>query len=163
MASKKEKTEKAPNEFEFEKVKGFGVYNFVWYNTKVVVGETSFSVEYVRKILFFKGKPSTVVINFDDLDRVERKNHFSKSDLISGIIIAIISIVTMQFWGLLVTAFLVFFSWGKNIVVFRKGGSKIVIQCGGPLSGGGQAEFDRMIPMLTTKTGKQVYSTPVKA
>jgi len=162
MAIKKVEAEKAPNEFSFEKVKGFSYFNFVWHNTKVVLEETSLSVEHIRKILFFKGKPNTAVVNFDNLDHVERKGHFAKSDLIFGIIIGIISIVTMQIYGLLITAFMVFFAYGKNIIIVCKDGSKIVIQCGGPLSGGEQEEFDRMIPMLTAKTGRQVYAKPVK-
>jgi hypothetical protein len=163
MAIKKVEAEKAPNEFDFEKVKGFGAYNFVWHNTKVLVEDTGLSVTHTRKIMFSKGKPDKAVVNLSDLDHVEWKGHFSKGDFISGIIIAVISIVTLQIYGLLVTAFLVFFSYGKNIVIVRKDGSKVIIQCGGPLSGGGKAEFERMIPMLTTKTGRQVYAAPVKA
>jgi hypothetical protein len=163
MGIKKAEVEKAPNEFDFEKVKGFGAYNFVWHNTKVVAEETNFSIEHIRKIMFFKGKPDLAVVNYGDLDRIEWKGHFSKGDLISGIIIGIISIATGQLFGLLFTALLVFFSYGKNITIIRKDGTKVVILCGGPLSGGGQAEFDRLIPLLTTKTGRQVYSAPVKA
>lgn len=162
MAIKKVEVEKAPNEFGFEKVKGFGPYNFVWHNTKVLVEETSLPIAHTRKVMFGKGKTDTSVVNFADLDRIEWKGHFSKGDLISGIIIGIISIATGQMYGLLFTAFLIFFSYGKNIIIVRKDGSKVIIQCGGPLSGGGKAEFERMIPMLTTKTGKQVYITPVK-
>lgn len=62
MGIKKVQAEKAPNEFDFKKVKGFGAYNFVWHSTKVVVEETSLSVERTRKILFFKGKPDKTVI-----------------------------------------------------------------------------------------------------
>ena len=163
MAIRKVEAEKAPNEFDFEKVKGFGAYNFVWHNTKIIVEETSLSVEHTRKIMFFKGKTDTAVVNFSDLDHIERKGSFTKGDLISGIVIGIISLVTLQLYGLLITAFLIFFAYGKNIIIVQKNGFKVIIQCGGPLSGGGQAEFDRMIPMLTTKTGRQVYSTPVKA
>jgi hypothetical protein len=163
MSIKKVELEKAPNEFDFEKVKGFGAYNFVWHNTKVLVEETDLSVEHIRKILFFKGKPDKTIVNYNDLDRVELKGYFSKADLISGILIGIISIATMQIWGLLFTAFLVFFSYGKNVVIVRKDGSKVIIRYGGPLSGGGKAEFERLIPVLTTKTGKQVYTAPVKA
>jgi hypothetical protein len=90
MGIEKVETEKAPNEFNFEKVKGFGAYNFVWHNTKVIVEETSLSVEHIRKIVFFKGKLDTAAVDFSDLDRVEQKGHFSKGDLISGIIIGII-------------------------------------------------------------------------
>jgi hypothetical protein len=162
MAIKKVEPEKAPNEFTFEKVKGFGAYNFVWHNTKVLVEDSNLSVAHTRKIMFGKGKIDTAIVNYSDLDRVEIKGRFSRGDLISGIIIAVISIVTLQIYGLLVTAFLVFFSYGKNILIVRKDGSKAVIQCGGPLSGGGKAELERMIPLLTTKTGRQVYSAPVK-
>jgi hypothetical protein len=163
MAIRNVEPKTAPNEFVFEKVKGFGAYNFVWHNTKALVEETSLSVVHTRKIVFGKGKTDSSVVNFSDLDRIELKGYFSKGDLISGIIIAIISIITGQAWGLLATAFLVFFSYGKNIIIVRKDGSKIIIQCGGPLSGSGKSEFERMIPMLTTKTGRQVYSAPVKA
>jgi hypothetical protein len=163
MAIKMVEAEKSPNEFDFEKVKGFGAYNFVWHNTKVLVEEASLSIAHTRKIMFGKGRTDTAIVNYSDLDRVEMKSYFSKGDLISGIIIALISIVTLQVYGLLVTAFLVFFSYGKNIVIVRKDGSKANIQCGGPLSGGGKAEFERMIPLLTTKIGRQVYSAPVKA
>ena len=163
MGIMKGKVEKAPNEFDFEKVKGFGRSNFVWHNTKVMVEDTCLSIEHIRKILFFKGNPDNAVVNYSDLERIELKSHFSKGDLISGIIIGIISIVTMQIYGLLFTAFLVFFSYSKNIVITRKDGSKTTILNGGPLSGGGQAEFDRMIPMLTTKIGRQVYVKPLKA
>lgn len=163
MGIKQAEAEKALNEFDFAKVKGFGNANFVWHDTKVLIEETYLSIEHIRKILFFKGKPNTAVVNFSDLDRIERKGHFSKGDFISGIIIGIISIATAQIWGLLATAFLVFFSYGKNIIVVRKDGSKVIIPCGGPLSGDGRADFDLMIPLLTTKTGRQIYSAPVKA
>lgn len=163
MAIKKVEAEKASNEFDFEKVKGFGAYNFVWHNTKVLVEDASLSVAHTRKIMFGKGKTDTAVVNYGDLERVETKGYFTKGDLISGIIIGIISIVTLQIYGLLVTAFLVFFSYGKNIVFVRKDGSKVIIPYGGPLSGGGKAEFERMIPMLAAKTGRQVYAAPVKS
>jgi len=157
MGILKNKVEKAPNEFDFEKVKGWGSANFVWHNTKVMVEDTCLSIEHIRKILFFKGNPDNAVVNYSDLDRIELKKHFSKGDLISGIIIGIASIVSMQIYGLLFTAILVLFSYSKNIVIFRKDGSKITILNGGLLSGSGQAEFDRMIPMLTTKIGRQIY------
>jgi hypothetical protein len=163
MGIKKVEAEKAVNEFDFEQVKGFSYLNVVWHNTKVLVNENSLSVEHIRKILGFKGKPDSTVINFNDLDRVELKGHFSKGDFISGIIIGLISLFTLQVWGLLVAGFLVFFSYSKNILLIRKDGSKIIIQNGGPLSGGGKAEFERLVPMLTTKIGRQVYSVPVKA
>jgi hypothetical protein len=163
MVIKKVDAEKAPNEFDFEKVKGFGPHNYVWHNTKVLVEETSLSVAHTRKIVFCKGKTDTATVNFSDLDHVELEGHFTKGDLISGIIIGIISIFTGQIYGLLFTAFLVFFAYGKNIGIVRKNGSKVIIQCGGPLSGGGKAEFERMIPLLTTKAGRQVYSAPIKA
>ena len=163
MGIKKVAQEKALNEFDFAKVKGFGAYNFVWHNTKVMVEDTSLSIEHTRKIMFFKGKPDNAVVNYSDLDRIEQRGHFSKGDLISGIIIGIISIATLQVYGLIFTALLVFFSYSKNIVITRKDGSKVTILNGGPLSGGDQVEFDRMIPMITTKIGRQIYVKPVKA
>lgn len=162
MSIIKGKEEKAPNEFDFEKVKGWGRANFVWHNTKVIVEDTSLSIEHIRRILFFK-KTDNAVVNYNDLDRIELKTHFSLGDLISGIIIGIVSIPTGQLYLLLVTALLVLFSYSKNIVIIQKNGLKTTILNGGPLSGGGLAEFNRMIPMLTTKIGRQVYVKPVKA
>jgi len=161
MENEVKEGENKANEFEFEKVKGFGAANFVWHNTKVLAEESSFSVEHTRKILFFKGKPNRATVNYSDFDRIEIKTHFAASDLISGIIIGIISIVTGQLWGLLVVALLVIFSYGKNIVIVRKDGSNVTIQCGGPLSGGWKDEFKRMVPVLSSRAGKQVYSAPI--
>ena len=166
MTIKKSDPNLAASEFSFIKVKGFGVANFVWHNTTVLVEETCLTVNHTRKILFTKGKQKTAVINFSDLDRVELKGFFSLGDLISGIIIAIISIATLQIWGLLGTVFLVLFSYGKKIVFIRKDGTKVIIQCGsllsrGFLSGGGKPEFKRMIALLNTKAGRQVYADSV--
>jgi hypothetical protein len=157
MGIKKVVQEKAQNEFEFEKVKGFGAYNFVWHNTKVLVEDTCLSIEHRRKIMFFKGKPDNTVVSYSDLERIELKSQFSKGDLISGIIIAIIAILTVQLYGLLFTVILVLFSYSKNIVIVLKNGLKKTIPNGGLLSGGGQAEFDKMISVLTTKIGRQIY------
>jgi len=162
MGIKQAAHEKAENEFDFEKVKGFGALNFIWHNTKVMIEDTSISIEHIRKIVFFKGKPNITAINYSGLDKIELKSHFSLGDLISGIIVGVIGVVTEQYWGLLITALLVLFSYSKNIVITRKDGSKVTILNGGPLSGGNQTEFDRMIPMLTTKIGRQVYIKPVK-
>jgi len=162
MENEVKEGESNANKFEFEKVKGFGAANFVWHNTKVLAEETSLSVEHTRKILFVKGKPNRATVNYSDFDRIELKNHFALSDLISGIIIGIVSIVTLQLWGLLFTALLVLFSYGKNIVIVRKDGSNVTIQSGGLLSGGGwKDEFKRMVPILSTKVGKQIYSAPI--
>jgi hypothetical protein len=151
------KAEKAPNEFDFEMVKGFGAANFIWHKTKVFVEETYLSIEHSKKIFISRPKIDNATVNYNDLERIERKSYFSKGDLISGIIIGIIGIITMQFWALLFTALLVFFSYSKNIVIVFKNGLKFTIMNGGLLSGGRQAEFDRMIPMLTTKIGRQIY------
>lgn len=162
MAIKMTLAEKAPNEFEFEKTKGFGAYNFVWHNTRIKLEDTSLSINHKRKLFLSWKDLESTSINYDDLDKIERKGHFSKGDFISGIIIGIISLFTLQIYGFLITAFLIFFAYSKNIVIYRKDGSKVIIPSGGPLSGGGQAEFDMMIPALTTKIGRQVYTKPVK-
>lgn len=164
MAIKMTLDEKGTNEFEFEKTKGFGTLNFVWHNTRIKLEDTNLSINHKRKLFLSSWKDmESASINYDNLDKIERKGHFSKGDLIAGIFIGIMSLVTLQLYGLLFAAFLIFFAYGKNIVIFRKDGSKMIIQNGGPLSGGGQAEFDKMIPALTTKTGRQVYVQPVKA
>lgn len=157
MDTTKIESEEATNEFEFQKIKGFGAANFVWHTTKVVIEETSLSVEHKRKILFFNSKPNHAVVNYNDLDKVELKTHFTMGDLISGIIIGIIGIATMQIWALIFTALLVLFAYSKNIVIIRKGGSKVTILNGSFISGGRMDEFNRMIPMLTTKLEREVY------
>jgi hypothetical protein len=157
METTKIESEQTTNEFEFRKVKGFGALNFIWHTTKVVIEETSLSVEHKRKFLFVNSKPNHAVVNYSDLDKVELKTHFTIGDLISGIIIAIIGIATMQFWALIFTALLVLFAYSKNIVISRKDGSKVPILNGRFISGGRMDEFNRMIPILTTKLGREVY------
>jgi hypothetical protein len=44
---------------------------------------SALALAHTRKIMFGKGKTDTAVVNFSDFDRIERKNHFSKGDLIS--------------------------------------------------------------------------------
>ena len=110
----------------------------------------------------FSKKLNSRVVNFSDLESIELKTNFAKGDLIAGIIIGIISVATELLWGLLGTALLIFFAYCKDIVLVMKDGSKVVIQNGGPLSGGGLTEFERIIPLLTTKIGRQIYVKPIK-
>ncbi|MDR2495141.1 MAG: hypothetical protein LBD24_07965 [Spirochaetaceae bacterium] len=161
MGIEKVEDEKAPNEFVFEKTKGFGRINYLWHTTKVTLEEAGLTVAHTRQLMFSK-KVNNLTINYSDLERIELKTNFAKGDLIAGIIIGIISVATQQLWGVLGTAFLVFFAYCKDIVLVRKDGSKVLIQNGGPLSGGGLAEFERMVPLLTTKIGRQIYAKPMK-
>jgi len=133
----KKQEEKNPNEVVFSKTKGFSYINYAILTTKALFNETSVLVERVNKILFFKGKPKTDTVEFNTIESVVIKNHFSKGDLISGIIIGLLAIIigasseegSVIFIGLLVTAFLVFCSWGKNIVITKKNGEKINLLC----------------------------------
>jgi hypothetical protein len=157
---KQNEIQKAPNEFDFEKTKGFGAYNFVWHKTKVGMQDTSMSIALTRKILLGKGTTDTNTVNYSDLDHVEVKKHFSKGDIIAAALIAILGIVTAQIWAFLISALLIVFSFGKNIVFIRNDGTKVTVENGGLLSGGGMAEFERMVPMLNEKIGKTVYQVP---
>jgi hypothetical protein len=154
MFGKKEQAAQTqnPNEFEFSKTKGFGAYNYGVVTTKAIAGETGLAIERIGKVLFFKGKPKTDTVEYQSIEKVEVKTNFSKGDLISGIIIAIISICTLQVYGLLFTALLLFCSYGKQIVITRKDSSRVFL-----LTAIFQKEkTDRLIKLINEKTGRQL-------
>ena len=122
----KKQEEKNPNEVTFSKTKGFGSINYGSVTTKALFSETSVLVERIGRVLFFKGKPKTDTVEYNAIESVAIKNHFSIGDLISGAICFVLGIVFDQFiFGLIVLAVLVFCSWGKNIVLTKKNGGKI--------------------------------------
>jgi len=122
----KKQEEKNPNEVVFSKIKGFGSINYGSVTTKALFDETSVLVERIGRVLFFKGKPKTNTVEYNAIESVAIKNHFSIGDLISGIICFVLGIVFDQFIvGLIVLAVLVFCSWGKNVVITKKNGGKI--------------------------------------
>ena len=133
MSDSKNDTIENPNEIVFSKTKGFGSINYGSVTTKALFSETSVSVERISKVLFFKGKPETNIVDYNAIDSVVIKNHFSKGDLISGIVIGLIAIisgiaseeVSAIFIGLIVIAVMVFCAYGKNIVITKKNGDKV--------------------------------------
>jgi hypothetical protein len=135
----------------FQKQKDLGLTTGV-VTTKAVAWETGLAIERIGKVLFFKGKPKTDTVEYQSIEKVEVKTNFSKGDLISGIIIAIISICTLQIYGLLVTALLLFCSYGKQIVITRKDSSRVFL-----LTAIFQKEeTDRLIKLINEKTGRQL-------
>jgi hypothetical protein len=154
MSDKKEQEAKIqnPNQFEFSKTKGFGAYNYGEVTTKAVAGETSLAIERIGKVLFFKGKPKNDTVDYQSIEKIEIKANFSKGDLVSGIIIAIISICTLQIYGLLFTALLIFCAYGKQIVITRKVSSRVFL-----LTGKFQKEeTGRLVKLLNERSGKQL-------
>jgi hypothetical protein len=141
---------KNPNEFKFSKTKGFGAYNYGIISTQAVVEDQHLTVEKTSKWLFFKGKPKTAIIDYQSIENIAVKVHFSLGDLISGIIIAIISIAFSQLWGLLFVALLIFCSYGKNIIITQKSStSKVIIMCEGFSQ---QEAIDTFIKRVNEKT-----------
>ena len=122
---KQEEDTNQPNEVVFSKTKGFGAINYGTVTTKALFNETSVLVECSSKVLFFKGKPETNIVEYNAIESVAIKTHFSKGDLISGIIIGVLAIIfalTGVFGddgpgilgGLIIIAFMVFCSYGKT-------------------------------------------------
>jgi hypothetical protein len=137
MAKEEAKVEN-PNEIVFSKTKGVGSINYGSVTTTAAFGETSLSVERIGKVLFFKGKPKQDVVEYAEIAGAEVKTHFSKGDLISGIILGVLAIIfaaTGAFGeegpgilvGPVIIAVMVFCSYGKNIVVSRKNGSTVTL------------------------------------
>jgi hypothetical protein len=136
MAKKKDDVVQNPNEIVFSKTKGFGQINYGAVTTKALFDENSISVERIGKILFFKGKPKIDVVEFGTIENVEVKTHFSKGDLISGIVLGLLVIIFAfvgedapniynVFVGLVIIAALLFCSYGKNIVITKKDSTKV--------------------------------------
>ena len=133
MFGKKEEVTKDPNEVVFSKTKGFGSINYGVVTTKAIFNETSVSVERMSKVLFFKGKPKTNVAEYNAIESVVIKTHFSLGDLISGVVIGLLAMIIAAaaeegsgiVVGLLIIAVMVFCAYGKNIVLTKKNGDKI--------------------------------------
>jgi hypothetical protein len=129
---KKETVKVNPNEIVFTKTKGFGSINYAVATSKVNLGETNLSVEKTNRVLFFKGKPKTDVVDYEGIANVEVKTNFAKGDMISGIVIGIIGIITGQIIiGLVITAFMLFCAYSKKIIITRKDSSKVVMMSEG--------------------------------
>jgi len=133
---KQEEKAKNLNEFVFSKTKGVGSVNYGTVTTKAIFNETSVLVERISKVLFFKGKPETNNVEYNAIESVAIKTHFSKGDLISGIILGVLAIIfalTGAFGeegpgilvGPIIIAVMVFCSYGKNTVITKKNGDKI--------------------------------------
>jgi hypothetical protein len=160
--AKKEETQKLSNQFEFSKTKGFGAYNFVWINTMVTLNEENITVETQKRVLFSKKERKDVVVG-SVIDKITAKTHFGLSDLIGAILLGVIGIVfsvaTEAYsivYPLLIVALLLLFAYGKNIEIAQKDGTKVVIEIGGPLSGGfgWKKEFEGLLSMVKAKYGK---------
>ena len=142
MFGKKEEV-KNPDEVVFTKTKGFGSANYGSVTTKAVFGGTGVSVERVSNVLFFKGKPKTDLVDYQSVEKVEIKTHFSKGDMISGIIIGVLVILIaiaggygedaggVILIGPLVVALMLFCSYGKNIVISKKNSTKVNLLAAG--------------------------------
>lgn len=165
MADKKLDAGKAPNEMAFSKTKGFGNINYAVAGTKVNFGETGLSIEQTNKVLFFKGKPKTSVVDYGSIAQVEVKTNFAKGDLISGIIIGVFAIIlaltgafgeegTGILAGPIIIAVFVFCAYGKNIVLTRKDSTKVVIMS----EGFGQGDEIEAFRKNLTEKGVAGYS-----
>ena len=137
---KENSVQETPNEIIFTKTKGFGSINYAVAISKVNVGDTNLSIEKTNKVLFFKGKPKTDVVDYGAIANVEVKTNFAKGDLISGIVLGIIAIIMgivsedtsgLIITGLVIIAFMIFCAYGKNIIITRKDSSKMVIMSEG--------------------------------
>jgi hypothetical protein len=122
------------NEIVFSKTKGVSRINYAVVTTKAVVGEKSLLVERIVRVLFFKGKPKTDTIDYEAIEKVEIKTHFSKGDLVSGIILGLFAIILALtggeegpgiFVGLIIIAVMVFCAYGKNITIKKKDSTKV--------------------------------------
>jgi hypothetical protein len=136
MFGSKTDTIKNPNEVVFSKTKGFGSVNYGTVTTKALFNETSVLVERISKVLFFKGKPETNTVEFNAIENVAVKNHFSKGDLISGIVLGALALIMAStgafgdenpgiIVGPIIIAVMVFASYGKNAVITKKNGDRI--------------------------------------
>jgi hypothetical protein len=118
----------AGNEFEFSKTKGFGSMNYGLISSKVTVNQENFLVENKSQWFFFiRKKQKPEIIPYEKIDKVEVKTNFAKGDFIFAAIFLLVSLITAQWWGLVVVAVLVFCAYGKNIVITRKDTSSNVI------------------------------------
>jgi hypothetical protein len=144
--SKEETKAENPNEFEFSKTKGFSYINYCTKTSKVVLEESGLTVNLSSKWFYFiKGKNKAAKVDYQSIDRVESKVHFSFWDLLFGLVFIVFLIISQEIVWLVLAAIWLFCAFGKNIVIRLKNGLNVVIMSEGI---GQQKEIDRFLESM---------------
>jgi hypothetical protein len=158
MANEESKAEN-PNEFEFSKTKGFSYINYCTKTSKVVLEENGLSLNRSSKWFYFiKGKNKTAKVDYQSIDKVESKVHFSFWDLSYGLVFLVFLAISQEIGWLVLAAIWLFCAFGKNIIIRLKNGLNVVIMSEGF---GQQKEIDRFLESINGRL--QSVSTEANA
>ena len=122
-----------PNEFVFSKQRRVIAAYFGENVTKVVLNERNCTVTSQYRWPPIKGKLKTKTAEYSSIDKVEIKNGFSLSSIISSIVVVIIGIATFAVGGFVVfllIPFLLFTGFGSNVIITYKDNSKTIFMTG---------------------------------
>jgi hypothetical protein len=141
--AKEEIKAKNPNEFEFSKAKGFSYINYCTKTSKVILEENGLTVNMSSKWFYFiKGKNKTAKVDYQSIDKIESKVHFSFWDLLFGLVFLGILAISQEITWLVPAVIWLFCAFGKNIIIRLKNNSNVVIMSEGI---GQQKEIKRFL------------------
>jgi hypothetical protein len=152
-----EKNQEVQNEIEFSKTKGFSYINYCTIKTAVTFNENDVSLNKSTKWFYvFGGKPNPTTIDYNSIENVEVKTHFSIGDLIFALFFFVMWPVTGEIWLAAFTLVFLFCSYGKNIIITRKDSVKTIIMSEGLGQGDELALFckkmsEKGIPIVEKK------------
>jgi hypothetical protein len=120
------------NEFVITRSKGFSYITYLKIVSKVVFGDGAVAIETAKKWFYFiKGKPKSINVDYNAIASVELKTAFAFWDLLFSMIFLIMFVSSHEIWWLVLIAVFIFCSFGKNIVISRNNGPKIIIPADG--------------------------------
>ena len=120
------------NEFTITRSKGFSYITYLNIVSKISFDDDAAGIETAKNWFYFiKGKPRPMNIDYKTITNVEVKTTFSFWDLLFSILFLIMFISSHEIWLLVFTAVFVFCSYGKNVVISRNNGPKIIIPADG--------------------------------
>jgi hypothetical protein len=125
--------ENSPNEFVFTKQRRVIAAYFSENVTKVVLNDRNCTVTSQYRWPPIKGKLKTKTAEYSSIDKVEIKNGFSLSSIISSIVVVIIGMATFVVGGFVVfllIPFLLFTGFGSNVIITYKDNSKSIFMTG---------------------------------
>lgn len=120
------------NEFVITRSKGFSYITYLKIASKVIFGDDAVNIETTKNWFYFiKGKPRSMNVDYKTITNVEVKTTFAFWDLLFSVFFFISFISSQEIWWLVLIAIFMFCSFGKNVVISRNNGPKVLIPADG--------------------------------
>lgn len=127
-AGSKNNTVFQPQVFTYFHQKQFLLIAYMFYQTKIQFGSSSLDADIEKTVMgFFKRPVRHLSIPYSQFASVDYGVVWAVPGLLSGLLIAILSLVTMQLYGLIITALIVLSSYDHAVTIQLKNGTKVTL------------------------------------